>query len=65
MPKQKSHKGLGKRVKKTGRGKVLRRKAGKSHLLSGKSAKRRRKTRRPTTASRHDARAMLRELGDR
>ena len=43
MPKQKSHKGLSKRVKVTGTGKVKRRRSFGSHLMSGKSAKRRRK----------------------
>ena len=43
MPKQKTHKGLSKRVKVTGTGKVKRRRSFGSHLMSGKSAKRRRK----------------------
>jgi len=40
--KLKTKKSLAKRVKITKRGKLLRRKAGKSHLLSGKSRKRKR-----------------------
>ena len=40
MPKQKTHKGLAKRVKITGRGKIKRKRAGKGHLMSGKSGKR-------------------------
>ena len=43
MPKQKGHHGLAKRLKITGTGKVLRKHAGGSHLLSGKNAKRRRR----------------------
>lgn len=43
MPKQKTHKGLRKRVKITATGKVKYRRPGGSHLLSGKSAKRRRR----------------------
>lgn len=43
MPKQKGHHGLAKRLKITGAGKVLRKHAGGGHLLSGKSAKRRRR----------------------
>ena len=43
MPKQKTHKGLSKRVKVTGTGKVKRKRSFGSHLMSGKSAKRRRK----------------------
>lgn len=42
MPKMKTHKGLKDRYKVTGRGKVLRRKAGSSHLMSVKNGKRRR-----------------------
>jgi len=45
MPKMKTHKGAKKRFKVTGTGKVMRRRAGKGHLLSGKSSKRRRKLR--------------------
>jgi large subunit ribosomal protein L35 len=43
MPKQKTHKGLSKRVKITGTGKVKRRRSFGSHLMSAKSAKRRRR----------------------
>ena len=42
MPKQKVHKGLSKRVKVTGSGKVKRRNANGSHLMSTKSPKLRR-----------------------
>jgi large subunit ribosomal protein L35 len=45
MPKQKTHKGLAKRVKVTGSGKVLRHHSATSHLLSNKSGNRRRKFR--------------------
>jgi len=43
MPKQKSHKGLKKRVKLTASGKVKHKRACGGHLMSGKSAKRRRR----------------------
>ncbi|MBN2137771.1 MAG: 50S ribosomal protein L35 [Sedimentisphaerales bacterium] len=43
MGKQKTHKGLSKRVKVTGSGKVVRKRAGAGHLMSGKNAKRRRR----------------------
>ncbi|AQT69052.1 50S ribosomal protein L35 [Anaerohalosphaera lusitana] len=43
MPKQKSHKGLSKRVKLTGKGKVRRKRANGSHLMSTKDARRRRR----------------------
>lgn len=42
MPKQKTHKGLSKRVKVSARGKVMRKKAGMGHLMSSKTSKRRR-----------------------
>lgn len=41
--KKKTHKGLAKRVKVTATGKVLHRRGGKSHLLSKKSSRRRRR----------------------
>ncbi len=47
MPKQKTHKGLAKRVKLTARGKIKLHKAGASHLMSTKNAKRRRRIRKP------------------
>lgn len=48
MPKLKSCKAARKRFKVTASGKVLRRRAGKSHLLTGKSGKQRRQLRRTT-----------------
>ncbi len=39
MPKMKSHTGMGKRVKVTGRGKIVHEPAGKRHLLEGKSSR--------------------------
>ena len=39
MPKFKPHTGTGKRVKVTGKGKLLTEQAGKRHLLEGKSSK--------------------------
>ena len=43
MPKQKTHKGLSKRMKLTGTGKVVRKRSNGSHLMSTKNAKRRRR----------------------
>jgi large subunit ribosomal protein L35 len=43
MPKQKTHKGLSKRMKLTGTGKVKRKRSFGSHLMSTKNAKRRRR----------------------
>ncbi len=42
MPKMKTHKGTAKRVKQTGSGKLLRRRAFGNHLLSKKSKSRKR-----------------------
>ena len=38
MPKMKSHTGMGKRVKLTGKGKIVRQHAGKRHRLESKSS---------------------------
>ncbi|MEJ2701135.1 MAG: 50S ribosomal protein L35 [Sedimentisphaerales bacterium] len=43
MPKQKTHKGLNKRVKITATGKVKHKRTGAGHLMSGKDAKQRRR----------------------
>lgn len=40
MPKQKTHKGLAKRVKVTANGKIKHKKAGSGHLMSHKSGNR-------------------------
>ena len=42
MPKIKTHRGAAKRFKITGSGKIVSCKAGKSHILTKKSAKRKR-----------------------
>ncbi|HEY5648450.1 MAG TPA: 50S ribosomal protein L35 [Nitrospiria bacterium] len=46
MPKLKSHSGISKRVKITGKGKVSYKKPGKSHLLTHKTRARKRQLRR-------------------
>ncbi|HYZ83398.1 MAG TPA: 50S ribosomal protein L35 [Bryobacteraceae bacterium] len=43
MPKLKTHKGASKRFKKTGTGKIVRRKAFARHILSSKSRSRKRR----------------------
>ena len=48
MPKMKTHKGATKRFKTTGTGKVKRFKAFKSHILTKKSSKRKRRLRQGT-----------------
>ncbi len=51
MPKQKSHRGASKRFKLTAKGKVRRRHSMKSHILTKKSAKRKRKLRKGTNVA--------------
>lgn len=48
MPKMKSNSGARKTFKKTASGKFKRKKAYKSHILTSKSTKRKRKLRHPT-----------------
>lgn len=49
MPKQKTHKGLSKRIKVTAAGKVKHKRTGCGHLMSGKNAKRKRRLNSPAT----------------
>lgn len=63
MPKQKTHKGLRKRVKITASGKVNRKKAGAGHLMSSKNAKRRRRISNPAVAKTATADTMKIMLG--
>ncbi|MCD4831771.1 MAG: 50S ribosomal protein L35 [Anaerohalosphaeraceae bacterium] len=51
MPKQKTHKGLAKRVKVTASGKIKARKSFAGHLMSCKNAKKRRNLRQSMTLS--------------
>jgi large subunit ribosomal protein L35 len=51
MPKMKTHKGAKKRFKVTGSGKVKRMRAFKSHILTKKGPKRKRRLRRPDLVS--------------
>lgn len=62
MPKMKSHSGAKKRFKKTSNGKVKRRKAGKSHILTKKTAKRKRHLRQETTVDKADEKRVKRML---
>ena len=57
----KTHKGLKARVRVTKTGKVLRRRAGKSHLMSGKSGKKVRQLRRTAQVSAGDRRMLKRQ----
>lgn len=61
MPKHKTHKGASKRMKLTGRNKVKRTVAGKSHLAAAMSPKRTRNLKGTTMAAPGDAK-KYREL---
>jgi len=63
MPKQKTHSGAKKRFKVSGAGKLLRRRAMKSHLLEKKSSKRRRSFRKDVPVAESDTREIKRLLG--
>lgn len=62
MPKMKSHRGARKRFKVTGTGKVKRMKAFTSHILTKKSAKRKRNLRKATTVFKGEAKKILQLL---
>jgi large subunit ribosomal protein L35 len=62
MPKQKSKRALRKRVRLTGRGRLRRHRAYKSHILTSKSPKRKRHLRRPALVSHADERRLKRLL---
>lgn len=62
MPKLKTRKSLSKRVKVTKKKKGLRSKAGRRHLLSSKSTKRKRKLRHKTTVSKADKKVVKKAL---
>lgn len=62
MPKMKSHKGAAKRFKITGKGKVLKNRAFKSHILEKKSAKRKRQLRHSQVISDNDNKRVKRML---
>lgn len=62
MPKMKSNRAAMKRFKKTGTGKIRRRKAYHSHLLGGKSSKRKRNLRKGALVSAPDSKKIDRML---
>jgi large subunit ribosomal protein L35 len=63
MPKQKTSRAAKKRFKVTGAGKILRRRAMKSHLLEKKSAKRKRRFRQQDALSGSDSNEVRKMLG--
>ncbi len=62
MPKMKTRKAAAKRFKKTASGKVKRRKAYHSHILTKKSSKRKRKLRQATLVDKADEKRIKRML---
>ncbi len=62
MPKMKTNRGTAKRVRRTGKGKLKRMRAYKSHILTKKSTKRKRRLRSATLASSADAKRLRRLL---
>jgi large subunit ribosomal protein L35 len=54
MPKMKSNRGAGKTFKKTASGRFKRKKAYKSHILTSKSTKRKRKLRQATLVAKSE-----------
>jgi len=58
MPKMKTHRGAAKRVKKTGTGKLKRMRAYKSHILTKKTQKRKRRLRKSDLVSPADAKRI-------
>jgi len=62
MPKMKRHSGAKKRFSVTGTGKVRRLKAYKSHILTKKTAKRKRNLRQANHVRAEDAGRLMRQL---
>ena len=63
MPKLKTQKGIAKRIRVTGTGKLMRASAFKSHLLEHKSQKRKRNYENKQAVSKSDRKTVRRALG--
>jgi large subunit ribosomal protein L35 len=63
MPKGKTHKGIMKRMRRTRRGKIMRTRANRGHLLSGKSSQRKRRLRRKDTVKTGRVKVYARLMG--
>jgi large subunit ribosomal protein L35 len=63
MPKMKTHKGARKRFTITGTGKLARKQAGKKHLNSSKTGKRKRHLRAPVVDARRLSRKYVKVMG--
>jgi len=62
MPKMKTNRGAAKRLRKTGSGKIRRMRAYKSHILTKKSKKRKRRLRSATLVAKADEKRIRRLL---
>ncbi|MEW6086845.1 MAG: 50S ribosomal protein L35 [bacterium] len=62
MPKLKTKKGAAKRFKITGSGRILRRKAGRSHILTSKQKSRKRTLGEPALVSKGEEKSIKRLL---
>lgn len=62
MPKMKTHRGAAKRMKATGTGRLKRLKANKSHILTKKTTKRKRRLRKADLVSKADEKRLKRML---
>ncbi|MDP9801739.1 large subunit ribosomal protein L35 [Arcanobacterium wilhelmae] len=63
MPKMKTHSGTKKRIRVTGKGKLMREQAGKRHLLEHKSSRRTRRLSSDQPVARADVKMMKKLLG--
>ena len=63
MPKMKTRRSAAKRFRKSGSGRLRRRRAFSSHILTKKSRKRKRRLRKPTSVSQADTKRVKRMLG--
>ena len=63
MPKNKTHSGMKKRVRRTGTGKLMREQAGKRHLLEHKSSRRTRRLSKDQTLAPTEVKRVKRLLG--
>lgn len=61
--KQKTHKGMAKRVKLTGKGKLRREQANRRHLLEGKPSTRTRRLKGAVDVAKQDTKRVKRLLG--
>lgn len=64
MPKMKTNRSAAKRFRKTATGKFRRQRANKSHILTKKRTKRKRRLRRGTLVSKADKKRVRRLLGE-